>query len=427
MKKSLFALLGIACVAFVAWAGFFYYQNLRGVGPALNKPSGDIAQQIDAANALKNTTVPAATAVNPAFAPVAAKTTSMPLTLPAGFSISIFAENLGDPRAIIEGPDGLFLVSIPGQGKVIALEDKGGKAGQTFTVVEGLDYPHGLATRCDAKGCKLFVGETTRLDVFDYDKITHKASNRTKLADLPGGGNHITRSLLFLPPPNDNQLLISIGSSCNVCHESDPMRATIYAINVDGTGLREYAKGLRNSVFMAVNPSTNEVWATDNGRDLLGDDIPPDEVNIIQDGKNYGWPVCYGQNVHDTQFDKNTYIRNPCMAPFETPSHIDLQAHSAPLGLAFFPKEGWPAEFQNNLLVAYHGSWNRSVPTGYKVVRFKLDDKGNVLSSEDFITGWLQNDGTTLGRPVDPLIRNDGTILLTDDKAGVIYRIAYKP
>jgi glucose/arabinose dehydrogenase len=419
MKKVLLATLGVALAAFAAWAVFFYYQNLRGVGPALGKPSGNIAQQIDTA------ITPVVDPTKPVSGSTATNATSVPLQLPAGFSISIFAKNLGDPRAIVEGPDGLFLVSIPAQGKVIALEDMGVKAGKIYTVAEGLDYPHGLATKCDAKGCKLFVGETMRLDVFDYDKATHTASNRTKLADLPSGGNHITRSLLFLPPPNDSQLLISIGSSCNVCHESDPKRATIYTINADGTGFREYSKGLRNSVFMAANPATNQVWATENGRDLLGDNIPPDEVNIIQDGKNYGWPICYGQNVHDTQFDKNTYIRAPCMEPFETPSHIDLQAHSAPLGLAFFPEKGWPAEFQNNLLVAFHGSWNRSVPTGYKVVRIKLDGKGNVLSQEDFITGWLQPDGTTLGRPVDPLIRTDGSILLTDDKAGVIYKLAY--
>jgi len=148
------------------------------------------------------------------------------------------------------------------------------------------------------------------------------------------------------------------------------------------------------------------------GRDLLGDDMPPDEINIIEEGKNYGWPVCYGKNIHDTDFDHNTYVRNPCMEPFETPSHIDIPAHSAPLGLAFY---------KNDLLVAYHGSWNRSVPTGYKIVKMNLDANGNYLGQEDFISGWLQ-EGNALGRPVD-ILADRGRIFISDDKAGVIYLV----
>ncbi len=162
------------------------------------------------------------------------------------------------------------------------------------------------------------------------------------------------------------------------------------------------------------------------GRDLLGDNIPPDEINIIEEGKNYGWPICYGKNIHDDQFDKNTYIRNPCMEPFETPSSIDLQAHSAPLGLAFFPEEGWPEEYWHDLLVAYHGSWNRTEPTGYKIVRMRLDNEGKYEATEDFITGWLNGKNEALGRPVDILIQPGGLMYISDDKAGVIYRITYR-
>lgn len=429
MKKILVATLGIALCAFAAWVGFFYDRNLRGVGPALNKPTGDIARQIEEANAEKTETSqpPIKPAVGSKVAEPGTNSTDMPLALPAGFSISVFAKNLGDPRAMIEGPDGLILVSLPKQGKVVALADADadGKADAPIPVASGLDHPHGLATRCDEKGCKLYVGETTRLDVFDYDTSTHKASNRTKLAALPGGGGHSTRSLLFLPPPNDRQLLVSIGSSCNVCRENDERRAAIYVLDTDNGDFRAYAKGLRNSVFMALNPATHQIWATEMGRDLLGDDLPPDEINIISEGDNYGWPICYGQNIHDTQFDKNTTIRTPCMETLATPSHIDLQAHSAPLGLAFFPKEGWPNEFQNNLLVAFHGSWNRSAPTGYKVVRFKLDSQGNARTPEDFIAGWLTEKGGALGRPVDILIQPNGTLFISDDKAGLIYKMTY--
>ena len=182
------------------------------------------------------------------------------------------------------------------------------------------------------------------------------------------------------------------------------------------------------------------MWATEMGRDLLGDDIPPDEINIIEEGKNYGWPNCYGKNIHDDNFDKNTYIRNPCMEPFETGSHVDLQAHSAPLGLAFVPEwgidsnmcfegleaacgGGFPDEYWNDLIVAYHGSWNRTNPTGYKLVRVKMDDYGNSIGVEDFITGWLGPKGV-LGRPVDVKFHN-GALYVSDDKAGVIYKIEY--
>ncbi len=163
------------------------------------------------------------------------------------------------------------------------------------------------------------------------------------------------------------------------------------------------------------------------GRDNLGDNIPPDEINIIEQKnnqpQNYGWPNCYGKNIHDDVFDKNTYIRNPCMAPFETPSFIDLQAHSAPLGLSFVPEEGWPEEYWYNLLVAYHGSWNRSAATGYKIVRLKMNAKGEYLGTEDFITGWLKDNDTKAGRPVDIKVLSGGTAYITDDSSGVIYRL----
>ena len=281
------------------------------------------------------------------------------------------------------------------RGQVVALPDKNGDgvADSTVVVIDKLNHPHGLAFRCLDNKCQLYIAEENALAVYDYDAATLKATNRHQLADLPAGGEHTTRSLLFLPPPND------------------------------GGPLKEYAKGLRNSVFQAINPTTGQVWATEMGRDYLGDNLPPDEINLIDSGKNYGWPICYGQNIHDTNFDKNTYIRNPCLAPFETPSLIDIPAHSAPLGLAFITGDGWPADYAHGLFVAYHGSWNRSVPTGYKVVRYKLGPNGEYLGVEDFITGWLQTDGTALGRPVGLVAKTDGTLLISDDKAGVIYRV----
>lgn len=397
MKRFHLLILGIVALGGIVWLGFFWWQNLRGVGPAFKPSPEDISENA----------------------------TDLPLKLPSGFSISIFAKDLGAPRVMSYDPVGNLVVSIPSEGKVVALPDRNadGAADEVITVIDGLNRPHGLATRCTER-CEFYVAETDKVAVYDYDEKNLKAINPRKIIDLPGGGNHFTRTLLFMPAPQDHRLLISVGSSCNVCEESDWRRAKILSANADGSALKEFAKGLRNAVFMAIHPVTGKIWATEMGRDLLGDDLPPDELNIIEEGKNYGWPICYGKNIHDIDFDKKTYIRNPCEAPFETPSHIDIPAHSAPLGLAFFPEEGWPEEYWHNLLVAYHGSWNRSTPTGYKIVRYKLDEQGNYLGEEDFITGWLTGSGA-LGRPVDILIQPGGVIYISDDKAGVIYKVTY--
>lgn len=348
-------------------------------------------------------------------------TTGMPLSLPDGFSISIFARGLDRPRVLALDAGGNLLVSTPGSGQVIALPDRdsNGAADEKIVVAANLDDPHGVAF-LPGDPTKLYIAETGKVAVHDYDTDTLKAGNKRKIIDLPAGGGHHTRTIMFLPG-GQGRLLISVGSSCNVCIEDDPRRAKILVANADGSDLKPFASGLRNSVFMAVHPVTHQVWATENGRDLLGDDVPPDEINVIEEGKDYGWPLCYGKNVHDTQFDKNVYVRDPCEG--KTPSHIDLQAHSAALGLAFIDSERWPAGYRNDLLVAFHGSWNRSVPTGYKVVRVKLDEGGGYLGTEDFITGWLEPDGSVLGRPVGILFRENGSAYITDDLSGLIYRL----
>jgi len=350
--------------------------------------------------------------------------------LPAGFSISVFADDLVDPRVMVFDPNENILVSAPSEGKIVLVPNKAdSRLNKPIDLISGLNQPHGLAFYCKPN-CKLYVAETNAVSVYDYDPQSLKAANRKKLFDLSGGGNHFTRTLLITNIGGTDKLLVSVGSDCNVCNEADQQRAKILSANLDGSDLKTFSSGLRNSVFMAINPVSKQVWATEMGRDLLGDNIPPDEINIIQEGKNYGWPICYGKNIHDTDFDHNTYIRNPCMEPFETQSYIDIPAHSAPLGLAFIPNDlGWPQEYQNNLFVAYHGSWNRSAPTGYKIVKYKLDGKGNAISqtAEDFITGWLTSATNAIGRPVGILFEKNTGMFVSDDKAGVIYLIAYKP
>ncbi len=390
----------------------FYYQNLRGIGPAILPP---------AQNADKLLEERLARDANPE--PYQGNSTGLPLTIPNGFSISIFAKDLGNPRVLVWDPNGTLLVSIPDQGKVIALPDSidDYNADGVIIVVDGLNKPHGIAFHPKTK--KLYIAETDQVAMYDYDQGTLQASNKKKIVDLPAGGNHFSRTIGFGP---DGRLYIAVGSSCNVCIEKDNRRAKILVANTDGSNLKEFATGLRNSVFFTWHPVTKEMWATEMGRDLIGDDIPPDEINIIKEGGNYGWPICYGKNIHDTNFDKNTYKRNPCLEPFEHESFIDIPAHSAPLGLTFVPNS-WPKEYQGDVLVAYHGSWNRSTPTGYKVVRMKFNEKGNYIGVEDFITGWFPPDGGSagaLGRPVDLLFDQKGILYISDDKAGVIYRVA---
>lgn len=418
MKQALATIAGVA-LAIVIAIGIVYWQNLRGIWPVIKPPPQDITQ------ILKSPAPTLTATANPTISRLPQNTIGMPLKLPDGFSISIFAKDLGKPRVMAWDPSGRILVSIPSQGKVVALRDAdaGGSAEDVRTVISELNSPHGLTFYCAIEPCKLYVAETDNVAVYDYDAANARATNKRKIVDLPGAGGHFTRTLLFMPYPNENKLLISVGSSCNVCVESDWRRAKVLIANYDGSGLKEFATGLRNAVFMTIHPVTGKIWVTEMGRDHLGDDLPPDEINILEEGKFYGWPYCYGKNIWDKAFNSSKFAADKCKTA--APSYIDIPAHSSPLGLAFFPEEGWPEEYWHNLLVAYHGSWNRSVPTGYKIVRYKLDSHGNYLGKEDFITGWLTPQGA-LGRPVDILIQPGGVIYISDDKAGVIYRVTYR-
>ncbi|MGB8012198.1 MAG: PQQ-dependent sugar dehydrogenase [Terriglobales bacterium] len=343
------------------------------------------------------------------------------LKAPAGFHISVFAEEVGGARMMIFTGGGVLLVSESGEGKVVALPDPKhtGKAARTVTVLEGLNEPHGLALY---EG-KLYVAENDKVRRYDWDEANLRASNPKTLTDLPTGGGHSTRSVLF----HGGKMYVSAGSSCNVCIEKDPRRATVMEFNPDGTGQKIFAKGLRNAVGLAVNPKTDTVWVTVNGRDWLGDDLPPETIyDLGKDGGDAGWPYCYGDRVPDPNFTKPGDGR--CDSVIEP--KVQMQAHSAPLGLAFYEGTEFPAEYRNNIFVAFHGSWNRSVPTGYKVVRVKLDDKGQpVGGAEDFITGWIApgetKKGRWMGRPVGIAFGGDGAMYLSDDAAGVVYRVTY--
>lgn len=398
--RKVFLLIGMVFLtSLLLWGGFSIWEQYRGIGPVILPPLGDIAEIIEE--------------------------TFSPFVLPKGFSISVFAKSLGPARVMIQDPAGNLLVSITKEGKVLVLPDRDGDgvADRVSTVIDGLNRPHGLLFFEE----KLYVAESDQVAVYDYNEQTLQAFNKKKIVDLPNGGNHFTRTIIQASVGGNDRLLISVGSTCNACVESDWRRAAILVANMDGSDLKVFASGLRNAVFMKIHAKTGEVWATEMGRDFLGDDVPPDEINIVKERAKYGWPVCYGKNIHDTRFDPSTLLRAGKNVSCDSfmPSYIDIQAHSAPLGLAFIPVgAGWPQEYQNDLLVAYHGSWNRKEPTGYKIVRFVHDQEGNYLGQEDFISGWLQGD-RALGRPVDVLIQSDGVMYISDDKSGVIYKVEY--
>ena len=337
-----------------------------------------------------------------------------PINLPPGFSINVYAEGLNGPRMMAIGPDGALYVAERGAGRVVRLPDLDGD-GMTDgleVVADGLDRPSSLVFYQDGS---LYVAETTRvLRLSRPDAQGVYQDQQVVIEGLPSGG-HNTRTMLF--SPDWETLFVSVGSSCNVCDENDPRRAAIVQYAPDGANERIYASGLRNAVGITFRPGTSELWATNNGRDMLGDDLPPENIYRVVDGGDYGWPRCHSGRISDPEFGGSSACEDVL------PPQVEMQAHSAPLGLVFYNGEGFPAEYQGDLFVAFHGSWNRTLPTGYKVVRIAMqgDKPGPV---QDFATGWLV-DNSSWGRPVDLVVATDGSLLLSDDAAGFIYRIFY--
>lgn len=362
--------------------------------------------------------------IRPAILPPAIKTDNTPssnyqtgeslsfaISLPPGFEARIFAKNLNQARDLEFSDGGTLLVSdLSGQIYALPDRDKNGRADQTVTLLSGLNHPHGLAFYKS----KLYIAEETRLARYNFDEENLKANLEKVLFKIPGGGRHFTRSIVI---DDSGKLYLSIGSTCDVCNEKNPWYGSIIASDTEGNNPHVFTTGLRNSVFLTLH--NDQVWATEMGRDFLGDNAPPDEINIISAGDNYGWPKCFGNKIHDNSFDKNVYVRNPCddtKAPV-----FEIPAHSAPLGLTFIKSEQFPKDWQGDLIVAYHGSWNKSTPTGYKVVHMKVEgDK--ILSAEDFITGFLQG-SQAAGRPVDLIFDKGGSLYISDDKSGTIYKI----
>ena len=363
------------------------------------------------------TMAPTATA-EPTAVPAVVQSMQAPkfsIELPAGFAIGVYASGLKSPRMLAIGPDGLLYIAERGAGRVVRLRDANldGAADGIEVVASGLNQPNSLAFAPDGS---LYVSETTRvwrLSQPDGQGVYQQREEVIK--GLPGGG-HATRTLLF--SPDGSALFVSIGSSCNICQESDSRRATIMKFNPDGSGGQVYASGLRNAVGITFRPGTQELWATNNGRDNLGDTLPPETVYKVIEGGNYGWPYCHAGRIIDPDFGS----AQSCQG-VQAPA-IEMAAHMAPLGLAFYTGSQFPPEYQGSLFIALHGSWNSSVPVGYKIMRAAVS-AGQAGPAQDFASGWLRADGSVWGRPVDIVNAPDGSLFVSDDLGGNIYRIYY--
>jgi len=334
--------------------------------------------------------------------------------LPPGFRIALYADGLEGARSLALGERGTVFVGTIGEGRVYAVVPArdGTRGARVLTVASGLTMPNGVAFR----GGSLFVAEVDR--ILRYDGIEGRLEDPPAPAlvsdAFPDRTHHGWKFIRFGP---DGLLYVPVGAPCNVCLEEDPRFASITRLRPDGSGLEVYASGVRNSVGFDWNPADGSLWFTDNGRDWLGDDTPDDELNRAPEaGLHFGFPFCHAGDVPDPEFGS----RRPC-AEF-VPPEVRLGAHVAPLGMRFYTGELFGPGYRGSILVAEHGSWNRSTPVGYRIVRVRVNG-GRAAGTDVFADGWL--DGLTAwGRPVDLLVMPDGALLVSDDRAGVLYRIS---
>ncbi|WNG51674.1 sorbosone dehydrogenase family protein [Archangium minus] len=349
------------------------------------------------------------------------------LSVRPGFSVNVFAQGLTNPRVLAVRPDGSVYVTEREAGRVTLLRDSNGdgRADQTTPVLTGLGEKdngvHGLALRGD----QLYLVTVKQLYVADIRSDGSLGEPRELIGNLPDGGQHNNRTLAFGP---DGKLYVSIGSTCNACPESNPEHATLLRVE-PSTGSRSvFARGLRNTIGFAWHPTTGQLWGMDHGSDSRGDDFPPEELNLIQEGSDYGWPFCAGKQEIDAFISAEPPgdLSRPEYCARTQPSTLEYQGHSAPMTLTFYTGSLFPSEFRNDAFLALRGSWNRNPPTGYKVVRVRFDPQGRPLGFEDFVSGWLLDNGQAhFGRLVGTAMAADGSLLVTDDANGVIYRIAY--
>jgi len=334
--------------------------------------------------------------------------------MPPGFEISMFASGVEDARSMALGEKGTLFVGTRTAGKVYAIRHDGRKATEVITIASRLKMPNGVAVKDGA----LYVAEVDK--VWRYDAIESHLPRPPKptlvYGKYPTDRHHGWKFIRFGP---DGWLYVPVGAPCNIC-DREPPYASITRLKPDGSAMEVFARGVRNSVGFDWNPETGELWFTDNGRDMMGDDVPPDELNHApKAGMHFGYPYCHGGDIADPDFGR----KRPC-AEF-TPPARKFGAHVASLGVRFYTGTMFPSDYRNRLFIAEHGSWNRSSKNGYRVMQAKIDG-GRVVDYAVFAEGFLDREkDTAWGRPVDIQVMPDGAMLVSDDHANAIYRIAF--
>ncbi len=336
------------------------------------------------------------------------------LVVPPGFRVSVFADGIANAREMAWSPRGILYVGST-EGSVHALTVRDGRVVARHVVASGLEMPVGVAWRDGA----LYISAVSR--ILRLDGIDDKLDTPPRLAlvtdRLPTDRQHGWKFIAFGP---DGKLYVPTGAPCNICEPDRDRYAMIGRMNADGSGYQVFARGVRNTVGFDWHPVTHALWFTDNGRDMLGDDVPDDKLNRApRAGLDFGYPYCHGGDVPDPQYGGG----HPCSG--FTPPVARLGAHVAALGMRFYTGTMFPPDYRNAIFIAEHGSWNRSSKVGYRVVRVTARADGSDVHTQVFAQGWLQPDGDVWGRPADVLPLPDGSLLVSDDYAGAIYRITY--
>jgi glucose/arabinose dehydrogenase len=333
------------------------------------------------------------------------------LRVPPGYSVSVVGGGLGGPRFMDFDREDNLIVGAARQGVVYRFPFADGQLGEPEVLIAGLQQPASVAVFTADDDEYLYVGEETQVSRFAYDPAGPIGAQEIIVPDLPARG-HRTRTVAFGP---DGMLYLAVGSSCNICFEQEPIRATVSRANPDGSDLNIIATGLRNPVGLAFQPGTDLLWATVNERDNQGNEIPPDLVTIVEEGADYGWPECIPPDATPQE------AGSECVGT--TSPTVGIQAHSAPLGLAFLEGEEIPEDVNGDLIVAQHGSWNREPPAAPKLLLIDFED-GTPVAARDFVTGWQDASGERWGRPAGVVVAPDGSLIVSDDDSGLLYRIS---
>lgn len=354
------------------------------------------------------------------------------LRVPPGFAVTVFAQPQGNTRIMAVHEDGTVYVTRQTQGDVLLLRDRDGdgRAEEVRTVATGLDLVHGITIHDN----RVYLIAPTMVWVAALATDGALATPRLMIRDLPDGGQHRARTIAVGP---DRRLYMGVGSTCNACDETNPENATILRSQLDGSERMIFAHGLRHTIGFGWHPHTGEMWGMDMGSDWRGNNIPPEELNQIVAGGNYGWPFCYG----DRRVDRRLNVTPPgttreAYCATTLPPALTYTAHSAPIGLTFYTADQFPRSYHGDAFVTLRGSWNRTPPSGYKVVRLRFEE-GKPVALDDFLSGFLLGPDDLPDRARDPgmtyqfarlagvAVAHDGALLVADDSNGVIYRVAY--